>query len=50
MGRKLVTTTKEVVLDSKNNLFVELEVVQWSMVMFYEMTMADKVKLYVSMI
>lgn len=39
VGGKVVTAAKEVVLDSKNNLFVELEVVQRSMVMFYEMTM-----------
>lgn len=38
VGGKVVTAAKEVVLDSKNSLFVELEVVQRSMVMFYEMT------------
>ena len=38
VGGKVVTAAKEVVLDSKNNLFVELEVVQHSMVLFYEMT------------
>lgn len=38
VGGKVVTAAKEVILDSKNNLFVELEVVQRSMVLFYEMT------------
>jgi hypothetical protein len=29
----------EVILDNKNSLFVELEVVQWSMVLFHKMTL-----------
>ena len=46
VGGKVVTATKEVVLDSKNNLFVELEVVQRSMVMFYEMTTEGTVNIF----
>ena len=38
VGRKIVRGAKEVTLDSKNNLFAELEVVQRSMVLFYDMT------------
>ena len=37
-GNKVITRAKEVILDNKNNLFVDLEVVQRSMVMFYGMT------------
>jgi len=38
VGRKIVRGAKEVIFDSKNNLFAELEVVQRSMVLFYDMT------------
>lgn len=37
-GRKEITPAKEVILHSKNNLFVDLEVVQRSMVLFYNIT------------
>lgn len=37
-GKKVVRPAKEVTLHSKNNLFAELEVVQRSMVLFYDMT------------
>jgi hypothetical protein len=33
---KIVMTAKEIILDNKNNLSLELEVVQRSMVMFYK--------------
>lgn len=39
---KVITSAKEVILDSNNSLFVDLEVVQRSMVMFYEMTIEGK--------
>lgn len=37
-GKKEITAAKEVILHSKNNLFVDLEVVQRSMVLFYNIT------------
>lgn len=37
-GKKEITPAKEVILHSKNNLFVDLEVVQRSMVLFYNIT------------
>ena len=37
-GKRIVRPAKEVILDSKNNLFAELEVVQRSMVLFYDIT------------
>jgi len=37
-GKKVVQPMKEVTLRSKNNLFAELEVVQHSMVLFYDIT------------
>lgn len=36
VGKKIVRGAKEVILDDKNNLFAELEVVQRSMVLFYD--------------
>ena len=39
---KVTTSAKEVILDSKNSLFVDLEVVQRLMVMFYEITVEGK--------
>lgn len=38
VGKKIVRGEKEVILDSKNNIFAQLEVVQRSMVLFYDMT------------
>lgn len=43
VGKKIVRGAKEVILDDKNNLFAELEVVQRSMVLFYDMTMEGNV-------
>jgi hypothetical protein len=39
IGKKIVRGAKEVVFHSKNNLFAELEVVQRSMVLFYDVTL-----------
>ena len=38
VGGKIVKAAREVILDCKNNLFVELEAVQRAMVLFYKMT------------
>ena len=46
VGGKVITAAKEVVLDSKKNLFVELEVKQRSMVMFYEITTKGTVNIF----
>lgn len=43
IGKKIVAPEKEVILNSKNNLFVDLEVVQQSMVLFYDITVAGNV-------
>ena len=40
VGSKVVTPAKEVILNNKNSLFVDLEVVQRLMVMFYGMSVA----------
>jgi hypothetical protein len=40
VGSKVVTPAKEVILNIKNSLFVDLEVVQQSMVLFYGMSVA----------
>jgi hypothetical protein len=40
VGSKVVNPAKEVILNNKNSLFVNLEVVQQSMVMFYGMSVA----------
>jgi hypothetical protein len=40
VGNKVVTPAKEVILNIKNSLFVDLEVVQQSMVLFYGMSVA----------
>ena len=39
VGKKIVHAQKEVILDEKNNLFAELEVVQRSMILFYDITL-----------
>jgi hypothetical protein len=39
---KDIVAAKEVILNSRNNLFVDLEVVQRSMVLFYGMTVEGK--------
>lgn len=38
VGKTIVKKAKEVILKDKNNLFARLEVVQWSMVLFYDVT------------
>ncbi len=43
VGKKIVRGAKEVILDSKNNLFAQLEVVQRSMVLFYDMTVQGNI-------
>jgi hypothetical protein len=42
VGKKIVRGAKEVVLHSKNNLFAELEVVQRSMVLFYDVILEGR--------
>lgn len=38
VGKNVVSKSKEVVLDDKNNLFADIRVVQRSMVLFYDIT------------
>jgi len=42
VGKKVIRGAKEVILDNKNNLLAELEVVQRLMVMFCDMTVEGK--------
>ena len=38
VGKNVVRKSKEVILNDKNNLFVDIKVVQQSMVLFYNIT------------